>query len=245
MNEQIKQSWLLRKRKRLRFLSRFRTFILRNAYLLGDRIANFTISLGYLVKNSAFFKQAKTETNSSRIEYYERIARDHNLRSEEITYLEFGVYQGDSFAYWLAENQNQDSRFFGFDTFSGLPEDWGHIPKGHFDTKGLIPSFDDNRYSFSKGLFQETIPSFLTENLQIRDRRLLINFDADLYSSTLYALVKIADFLKPGDILLFDELFSIVNASTEFRAFIDFLSICDINVEVVAKTTTHCALKVT
>ena len=78
----------------------------------------------------------------------------------------------------------------------------------------------------------------------LEEGRLVVNFDADLYSSTLYSLFQIGPFLKRNDVLLFDEFFSVVNSSTEFRAFLDFMSIADLNLEVIAKTTTHCAFKV-
>ena len=44
----------------------------------------------------------------------------------------------------------------------------------------------------------------------------IIHLDADLFSSTLYALTSMAPIIKPGDILLFDE-FNVPNH--EFFAF--------------------------
>lgn len=55
-------------------------------------------------------------------------------------------------------NTCPDSRFFGFDTFEGLPEDWtaGNTRKGGFDVGGAVPDLPDPRVRFVKGLFQET-----------------------------------------------------------------------------------------
>lgn len=244
INVEKKNSWLLKNRKRLRFYSKFRTFILKNAGILGNRMADNMINCGYLIKNSDFFNKAKIASELTRESFYKKIINEKNLSHEEITYLEFGVYKGQSFKYWLENNKNQNSVFCGFDTFSGLPEDWGHIPKGHFDTEGNIPFYDDNRYEFYKGLFQDTLPEFLKSNSDFLNKRIIVNFDADLYSSTLYVLLKISRFLNPGDILIFDEFFSVVNASTEFRAFLDFNAVYNIEFDVIAKTANNCAFEI-
>ena len=46
------------------------------------------------------------------------------FNGEKITVLEFGVYQGYSIKKFAEFNTNEDSKFFGFDSFVGLPEDW-------------------------------------------------------------------------------------------------------------------------
>ena len=136
-----------------------------------------------------------------------------------IDYLEFGVFEGQSFAKWMEYNAHPDSRFFGFDTFTGLPTDWGaHFKRGHFDVNGSAPAIDDQRGKFIKGLFQDTLPPFLLE-LGETGRPLVIHNDSDLYSSTAYALAKLEHLIKPGTIIIFDEFASPMH---EFRAWNDF-----------------------
>src|ERR1022692_2079890 len=63
-----------------------------------------------------------------------------------IDYLEFGVYQGESMQVWADLNTHPDSRFVGFDSFEGLPEDWTKgKPAGTFDAGGKTPAIPDPR----------------------------------------------------------------------------------------------------
>src|SRR5262249_24608424 len=82
-----------------------------------------------------------------------------------VDYLEFGVASGVSFRKWVALNTNPASRFIGFDTFEGLPEDlvlFDHTtPKGFFSRQGQPPVIDDGRVRFEKGLFYDTLRPFL------------------------------------------------------------------------------------
>ncbi len=137
-----------------------------------------------------------------------------------IDYLEFGVHQGHSIFYFANQNGSPDSRFFGFDCFTGLPEDWnGDFTRGHFDTGGRVPTTTDSRIEFVVGLFQDTLPRFLA-NFKIHNR-IIVHLDCDLYSSTLYCLTKLDSVLPKGAILIFDEFGELLH---EFRAVNDYLS---------------------
>lgn len=145
---------------------------------------------------------------------YESVKSNLNLASEGINYLEFGVCGANSFKWWLRQNTHGDSKFYGFDTFEGLPEDWATFSKGEMSAN--IPDVNDARVTFLKGLFQDTLPGFLKENKLSESKRNIIHLDADLFSSTLYVLTSLHPYLKKGDIILFDE-FNVPNH--EFLAF--------------------------
>jgi O-methyltransferase len=158
---------------------------------------------------------------------------------EPVDYLEFGVYQGYTIKYWSTINSNPNSRFYGFDSFEGLPEDWSgafvRVPKGTFTTEGVVPDIDDPRVSFYKGWFQNSLPLFL-QSYQSQNR-LLIHCDADLYTSTLYVLCTLHNLFKAGSLIVFDE-FS--GATDEFRAFTDYTSSFLQKFRVVAQVGSQC-----
>ena len=105
--------------------------------------------------------------------------------------------------------------FYGFDTFEGLPEDWGLFAKG--DMQSGIPQIDDKRGLFIKGIFQDTLHEFIQEHSPVfKNKRKVIHMDADLFTATLFALSQLYPYLQKGDIIMFDEF----NVSThEFMAY--------------------------
>ena len=176
--------------------------------------------------NSNALMEAWSQRNSAdtvfkhRFELYEYI-NSSVLSYESIDYLEFGVFQGKSISKWTEINKNGSSRFYGFDSFEGLPETWdGDLESKaakHFDVGGRIPKTDDVRLLFIKGLFQDTLPEFLASYTP--RNRIVVHNDSDLYSSSLYCLTMLDSILVKGSILIFDEFYS---SSHEFQAFIDY-----------------------
>ena len=153
---------------------------------------------------------------NKRYDLYDYIFKEKKL-DDEIIYIEFGVSGGHSFSWWVKKNHHSSSRFIGFDTFEGLPEDWGGFGKGAMSTNSKLPELNDDRVSFEKGLFQDTLPGFI-KTLD-KTKRKVIMMDADLYTSTLYTLTSMAPYLQKRDIILFDQ-FNV--PMHEFRAFHDF-----------------------
>ncbi len=227
---------------------RLRTFVrntlFQSARLFGRRCAGCTEKFSWLIRSSAFHHAAKTPSYPDRYALYRKINELCHAGQTPIVYLEFGVAGGKSFRWWMKHQTDPLSVFIGFDTFTGLPEDWGKKRRGHFSTGGVMPSIDDSRAIFAKGLFQDTLPRFIDENKDLLAGRKVINLDADLYSSTLYVLTTLRPFLKYGDILIFDEMFSLTKSHTEFRAFMDFLSFNPLNYSILGKTLREMALMV-
>ena len=176
---------------------------------------------------------------SPRRDYARRFkAFDHLVKTEAldgpIDYLEFGVMGGKSIGWWVERNPHPQSRFVGFDTFTGLPEDWDQFKQGEMTADGAPPAIDDPRCRFVAGLFQETLPGFLAGFE--RRSRLVVHMDADLYTSTLYVLTSIAPILRPGDVLLFDEFNVPLH---EFRAFSEFVSAYRVRYEVLTAVNNY------
>jgi len=161
---------------------------------------------------------------------YQSVIEHEALNQAPINYLEFGVYRGDSIRMWLSGISRPDSRFVGFDTFTGLPERWRPTEQaGHFNANGAIPEIKDPRCSFEIGLFQDTLPAF-TARTDL-SRRLVVNLDADMFTSTLFVLTTLAPFLKPGDLIFFDEFSCPLD---EFRAFEEFVRSFRVKYEAIA-----------
>lgn len=190
----------------------------RKLFLFMYNFSNLTVWVSRNKKQVAlndFFRASRNY--DERINGFKNVLEKFDLQNENpIIYMEFGVASGVSFRWWMANSKHEDSKFFGFDTFEGLPEDWGFFYKKG-DMSHQIEKLDDTRYQFFKGLFQETFPNFINENaIELKSgKRKILHLDADLFSSTLFVLTQIYPYLKQGDILIFDE-FSV--ASHEFFA---------------------------
>jgi O-methyltransferase len=181
------------------------------------------------VNFSDFYKPLRAYDD--RLKLYQHILEKEELGNKPLHYLEFGVAGGTSFSWWLNANKHPASLYFGFDTFEGLPEDWHFYKKG--DMGYDVPRLQDARAKFIKGLFQDTLYDFLDNyrnNIPGEDAIRIIHLDADLYSSTLFALTMLAPYLRNGDILFFDE-FNVPNH--EFAAWNDFVRSYYVKYEVM------------
>ena len=153
---------------------------------------------------------------------------DHaiELSDNQRAFYEFGVWMGDSFKYLVPSFASG----FGFDSFQGLPEDWGVVPRGTYSSRGRVPDIESAE--FIVGEFASTLPQFFDSK---RPMAGLINFDADLYSSTITALSNARPVIDHKTTLVFDEF--IVNNNweqDEFKALNEFCEANGFKYEVVA-----------
>lgn len=185
------------------------------------------------VKGPDDFYQKNWDYNR-RYDLYKAINEQESLAAEPIHYFEFGVAGGSSFKWWLQRNKHQESRFFGFDTFEGLPEKWGPFEKGAMAHGLESLNITDERATFYKGLFQQTLIPFL-ETYKSTHRK-LIHLDADLFSATIFTLSQLYRFLQPGDIILFDE-FAV--PQHEFLAFKIFTESFYISYDVIGAANNY------
>jgi hypothetical protein len=147
-----------------------------------------------------------------------------------VLYLEFGVWRGGTTRTVASYLRSPKSSLHGFDSFEGLPESWNIGAKvGHFSTGGTVPETDDPRIHYHKGRFQETLPAFTLPSHEV----LVINLDADLYSSTIYVLEHLRYSIVPGTYLYFDEFSDRMH---ELRAFSEFLDRAPLQFELMAVT---------
>lgn len=117
--------------------------------------------------------------------------------------LEFGVHKGYS-TNFLASLLPQ-ATIHGFDSFAGFPKDG----RGDWQQDFSVPTLPivPGNVVLHQGFFDETLPDFVKKNADsIYGNILLIHVDCDIYSSTVTILNHIGPFLKPGSVLVFDEL---------------------------------------
>jgi hypothetical protein len=196
---------------------------------LGSRLPysvlnRFTSTLNYLytgrwMKERNLLPRVRV---GSRTELIRTLAE--GIADEEVLYLEFGVWRGESIQLWSKLLRNPASRLHGFDSFEGLPEEWDDrgasglpFAKGHFSTRGVTPQISDPRVNFFKGYFEDTLPAYRFVPSPV----LVIFLDADLYSSTIYVLKALRSHIKVGSIVYFDEFW---DPQHEQKAFSEFLA---------------------
>ena len=192
-------------------LTRVGTLLNRDQIHKLNSIVNY-LEIGRWLKANGF---AASPRYSDRWKMYEALAE--KISDEQVLYLEFGVYEGYTLRRWARLLKNESSRFFGFDSFEGLPESWDAMrPEGTFNVQGMIPTYDDPRVSLCPGWFSDTLPDFMLPPHQ----RLVVHLDADLYSSTKFVLDTLSTEISAGTIIIFDQL---CDRMHELRAWDEFL----------------------
>ena len=118
--------------------------------------------------------------------------------------LEFGVFKGATINHMARLQPGR--RYYGFDSFKGLPEDWvgKRYSKLNFDRKGIKPKVPPN-VTLVEGWFNATLPEFLARHA---GRIAFLHVDCDIYSSTRTVLDLCVPRLAQGAVIAFDEFFN-------------------------------------
>lgn len=141
---------------------------------------------------------------------------------------EFGVASGRTLNH--IATKLCDRIVFGFDCFTGLPEDWRDgLPAGAFARPG--PPRVRGNARLVEGLFADTLPGFLEANSGMME---FVHVDCDLYSSTRTVLDLCRERIGPGCILVFDEYFNYPGwREGEYKAFMEFVDAAGLSFEYI------------
>jgi len=157
-------------------------------------------------------------------------------------YVEFGVFKGYSYlrAYNAAQTHHLTKmRFFGFDSFSGIPDVTGvdRLPNGPFyrgqfswpltrvrsdlDKRGI----DWNKCHLIEGHFDQTLTAETRNRINLSKAAIAL-IDSDLYSSARTALAFLRYIIADGTILIMDDwnAFDSDDSRGERLALKEFLS---------------------
>jgi Methyltransferase domain len=169
---------------------------------------------------------ANTKITDSKFDLLACALRQADVAGDRLI-CEFGVFRGDTINH-LARLTPKP--IFGFDSFEGLPEGWGHgLSKGHFALKKL-PEVRSN-VTLIKGWFDQTLPSFLEQHKGVIG---FMHVDCDLYSSTKIIFSQLKSRLAPAAVIVFDEYFNYPGwEEGEYKAFQEFLADSGLEAEFI------------
>jgi hypothetical protein len=128
----------------------------------------------------------------------------NQFTSVEYSFLEFGIYKGETTNHISKKIQQIDFKLDAFDSFQGLSEDrkFTNDPKGSYSTKNVIPTVNKNVNIIIGDIF-ETLGPFLNNS---KNKIIFIHIDTDTYETTKFILHNIKPYLINGSIIVFDEL---------------------------------------
>lgn len=149
--------------------------------------------------------------------------------------VECGVWQ--AFTTNIIGKAHPERHMYGFDSFRGLPEDWvrgdRNITTAFFNKGGNLPGVPPN-VKLVPGWFNETLPPFVKEHST--DAIAYLHVDCDIYSSTVTVLTTLAPLLRPGTIIVFDDMFNYPGYENhELLAMYEFFASTEWRVEWLGK----------
>ncbi len=156
-------------------------------------------------------------------------------------YCQFGLFKGHSF--WRAQQEAKrhglPCRFFGFDSFAGLPDiggldqtEHGEFRKGQYmcsqrevvENLEAAGGVDWNRTFLIPGYFEQSLTPQVIEKHQLHKVGVAM-IDCDLYSSTVEVLTFLRPLIGDGTVLIMDDwnCFSADDNLGQRRAMREFL----------------------
>ena len=140
--------------------------------------------------------------------YFEDVFKHIDIStSPNSLFMELGVFTGHTLS--LINQNTENITVYGFDTFSGLPEDWAESSGNILYNKNAFATsipVDTDKNTFIVGKVEDTLLDFLKEkNQKIK----FIHLDLDLYSASKYALNTIFDYLEDEAIIVIDDVYGL------------------------------------
>ncbi|MFS8100825.1 class I SAM-dependent methyltransferase [Lentzea alba] len=212
----------------------------------GDRIAELTANYEHRERRDLLFaaeRDAAADSAAFALEHMRtaQIFADphatlhHSLSLMDVDgmVLEFGVYTGTTLKIISAASEGRE--VYGFDSFTGLPEDWRTgFAAGAFGVDQLpdVPGAE-----LIAGWFDDTVPGFVAEH---PGPVAFLHVDCDLYSSTKTVLEHVGPRLRAGSVVLFDEYFNYQGwRDHEHKAWLEYVAETGIKFSYEGYTTDH------
>ena len=155
-------------------------------------------------KNSIFLEGRLNNLNYSVNKSLEKINNNKDILNNKYSFLEFGVFKGETTNYISNIINFYNLKLDAFDSFEGLSEDrkFTKDPKGSYTNSKKIPILNKNVNLITGNIFQ-TLSPFMKD---LDKKVIFTHIDTDTYETTKFILDKIKPYLVPGSIIVFDEL---------------------------------------
>ena len=182
----------------------------------GDSFDILDVAFFAAAMDSAQFYEEYMLTAQSFESDLELLTHAMTLAPPDGLILEFGVASGRTIRHLAGLTSRPIS---GFDSFEGLPEAWRTgFQQGRFAQ--ALPAVPSN-VTLHKGWFSATLPAMVASTTE---PLALLHVDCDLYSSTIYVLDSLADRIKKGTVIVFDEYLNYPGwKQHEHKAFQEFV----------------------